>query len=227
MSKTKQPVKVPQTEHEWKSGSPFFIQLPAGGINLLFWVITCFHKPKFISVRKITDKGKKKTKASNADAKVEQSKHTSESSAMPDIKKQIESCDSDTKEEESKDTQATSTSTTPDIPPKTKETKETGEMQNMNRESMVEKLEYTTGSSETLDIVDENVISTQFYFTPVGDVQGSRVAIASGPPPPPSRTESDSASDRDELVRQQQEEDDIKQAFIELVGREYVFPFTS
>ena len=222
MSKTKKPVDVPQTEHEWKTRSPFFIKLPAGGIPIIGQL---FKPMRFISVRKTIDKGKKKTKASNADAKA---KHTSASSVTLDFKngeerkQEIESCDSVTQDKESQYTPASGASATPDIPPKSKETKETGEMQ--NRESIVDNFKYTTGSSATLDTKDKYVITTQFYFTPVGDVQGSRVAITSGPPPPPSRIESDSASDRDELVRQQQEEDDIKQAFIELVGREYVFP---
>jgi hypothetical protein len=87
-----------------------------------------------------------------------------------------------------------------------------------------EESKYTTGSSATLDTDDEYVITMQFYFKPVGNVQGSRVTISSGPLP---RIESDSGLGGDELIRQRQEEEDdirLKQAFIELVGREYVFP---
>ena len=107
------------------------------------------------------------------------------------------------------------------------ETKETRKTQ--TRASTPENIEYSTGSSASLDKPSQHVITTQFYFTPVGSVQGSRVIISGGPPPPPpSRIKSDSASSGDKVIRQQQEVDDIdaglKKDFIELVGSEYVFP---
>ena len=88
-------------------------------------------------------------------------------------------------------------------------------------DSKDEKLKYTTASCATPDMADKNRMM-QFYFTPVGKVQDSTVVLG-GPPPPPSRIEYDSAADNDEF-QGQQEEDDMEQAFIELVGREYVFP---
>lgn len=217
ISKTKQPVPVPQTEEEWKSGSPFFIKLPAGGVP----IIGHLYKPtRYISVRKIIPK--KKTKSSDADSKGEVPKHTPASGATLDFKSgEEESCDSDA----SKHT--TVSSVTSEIPPapKSKEMKETRETE--NSESIIEKLKYTTGSSATLHSDDKYVVTTQFYFTPVESIQGSRVTFAGGPPPPPpSRIESDSASGGDEVMREQQEVDDarLKQDFIELVGSEYVFP---
>ena len=186
MNKTKQPVDVPQTEDAWKRGSPFFIELPAGGI-----FFGRFSRPeRYISVRYFIEKDKKTV-----------------------------SSDGDSKEKEPKLTPASTCSATSDIKKgdKVKETRESH-----NRESVVEKPKYTTGSSATPVTTDNYVITTQFYFTPVGNVLGSSVTL-SGPPPPPSRIESDSASDRNEFERQQ-EEDDIKQAFIKLVGGEYVFP---
>ena len=75
---------------------------------------------------------------------------------------------------------------------------------------------YTTASCATTD-TGSNLL--QFYFTPLVKLQKDHVALG-GPPPPPSRIESDSSS----AVQLQQQEDDIKWEFIELVGREYVFP---
>ena len=181
MNKTKQRVDVPQTEDAWKRGSPFFIQLPAGGIPLF----GRFRKPtRYISVRYVIKKDKRKTGLSDADS---EPKLTSVNSVTPDIKK----CD--------------------DV----KETRE-------SHSGESEKPKYTTGSSATPDTTDNYVISMQFYFTPVENILGSCVTL-SGPPPPPSRIESDSASDQNELERQQ-EEDEIKQAFVELVGGDYIFP---
>ena len=179
---------VPQTEDAWKTGSPFFIKLPAGGIPILG---ALYRPTRYISIRYVIEKDKKKTVSSDGDSKEKEPKLTPAStcSATSDIKKGD----------------------------KVKETRESH-----NRESVVEKPKYTTGSSATPVTTDNYVITTQFYFTPVGNVLGSSVTL-SGPPPPPSRIESDSASDRNEFERQQ-EEDDIKQAFIELVGGEYVFP---
>ena len=105
------------------------------------------------------------------------------------------------------------------------ETKETRKTQ--TKASTAEKLEYSTGSSASLDEPGQHIITMKFYFTPVESVQGNRVIFAGGPPsPPPSRIESDSASGGDEVIRQQQKVDDarLKQDFIELVGSEYVFP---
>ncbi len=175
IDENKQPVTVPQTENEWKRGSPFFIKLPAGGIPIIG---PLFKPMRYISIRKIIEKGsKKKINSSDADSKIEVSNRTQASGTTLDCKNG---------EEESK---------------------------------------YTTGSSATLDTADKYVITMQFCFKPVCNVQGSRVTISSGPPPPP-RIESDSASGGDELKQRQEEEDDIrlKQAFIELVGREYIFP---
>jgi hypothetical protein len=217
----KQPVKVPQTEDEWKRGSPFYIKLPKTGIG--------FSKPtRYISVRRKSEKWKKKP-TSDADSKVEVPKHTPASGAIiafESDEQKIESRDSDTNEESKHTAVSGETPDTPP-PPKSEEAKETKEMQ--TRESIIEKLKYTTGSSATLETADKYVIAMQFYFTPVENVQGSRVTISSGPPPPPSRIESDSASGGDKVIHVRQEEDDsddvrLKQAFIELVGREYVFP---
>jgi hypothetical protein len=206
MNKTKQPIlKVPQAEEEWKRGSPFYIKLPAGGVP----IIGSLYKPtRYISVRKINEEWKKKPKSSDTDSKVEvpASGVTLDFKSGDKVNQEIESCDSDAKDKESKHTAVSGvTSDTP--------------------------LKYTTGSSATcrLDTDDEYVITMQFYFTPVENVQGSRVTISSGPPPPPSRIESDSATGGDNVVHVRQEEDDsddvrLKQDFIELVGREYVFP---
>jgi hypothetical protein len=99
-----------------------------------------------------------------------------------------------------------------------------------NVPSPVTTSKYSTASCATLDM-EGNI--KLFYFTPVVRVQSNSsalvVTISRGPPPPPSRIKSNSASGGDEVIREQQEDDDdndvrLKQAFIELVGREYVFP---
>lgn len=80
-------------------------------------------------------------------------------------------------------------------------------------------------------MTDNYVITMQFYFTPVENILGSSVTL-SGPPPPPSRIESDSAeelerqqeAEESEERKRQQEEEELKRAFTELVGREYIFP---
>ena len=171
MSKTKKPVPIPQSEEEWKGGSPFFIKLPAGGVP----IIGHLYKPaRYINIRRIIEEWKKKPISSDAD----------------------------------------STSGTPPAP-KSKETKETRGTQ--NRESTAEKLKYSTGSCASFDEPGQYVITTQFYFTPVGSVQGSRVIFTGcPPPPPPSRIESDSASGDDKVIRQQQEVNNagLKQDFV-------------
>lgn len=68
INRTKEPVDIPQTEDAWKRDSPFFIKLPAGGVPIFG---ALFRPTRYISVRKIIEKGKKKTESSNADAKVE------------------------------------------------------------------------------------------------------------------------------------------------------------
>ena len=185
MSKTKQPVSVPQTEDKWKRGSPFFIKLPAGGAP----IIGRLYKPvRYVNVRRIIEEGsKKKTKSSDADSKGEVPKHTPASGATlnysdHEMKQEIESCVSDAKDIEVESKRTIVTGMTSDTPPAPKSeeilSKETREMQ--NRESIIEKLKYTTSSSATLETADKNVM--QFYFTPIENIQGSRVTFSTPPP---------------------------------------------
>ena len=83
LNKTKQPVKVPQTEEEWKRGSPFYVKLPKVGIAKQQGL---FKPMRYISVRRIIEKGKKKTKSSDADSNLEVPKQTSASGATLDFK---------------------------------------------------------------------------------------------------------------------------------------------
>jgi hypothetical protein len=48
-----------------------------------------------------------------------------------------------------------------------------------------EELEYSTGSSASLDKPGQHVITTQFYFISVVNIQGNRVTDSGGPPSPP------------------------------------------
>ena len=67
------------------------------------------------------------------------------------------------------------------------------EIELQTRKSIIEKLEFSTGSSATHEIIlnepgEHEPITTQFHFTPVL-VQDGRVrcTISGGPPPPPSQ----------------------------------------
>ena len=64
MSKTKQPVPIPQTEEEWKSGSPFFIKLPMGSGVLSF---IC-KSARYLNIKRIIEEWKNKPISSDADS---------------------------------------------------------------------------------------------------------------------------------------------------------------
>ena len=65
MNETKQPVPIPQSEEEWKGGSPFFIKLPAGGVP----IVGHLYKPaRYINIRRIIEEWKKKPISSDADS---------------------------------------------------------------------------------------------------------------------------------------------------------------
>ena len=65
MSITKKSVPIPQSEEEWKGGSPFFIKLPAGGVP----IVGHLYKPaRYINIRRIIEEWKKKPISSDADS---------------------------------------------------------------------------------------------------------------------------------------------------------------
>ena len=67
------------------------------------------------------------------------------------------------------------------------------EIELQTRKSIIEKLEFSTGSSATYEIIldkpsEHEPITTQFYFTPVLVHDGRvRCTISGGPPPPPTQ----------------------------------------